>query len=65
LNYVTSARFIAQERALVEWSQLQLFKAKKKKRLFTKGFGLYKYSKILEFCHSTPPMLAALVHVTT
>jgi hypothetical protein len=25
---VTSARFIAQERALVEWSQLRLFKAK-------------------------------------
>ena len=26
--FVTSARFIAQERALVEWSQLRLFKAK-------------------------------------
>jgi hypothetical protein len=28
---VTSARFIAQERALVKWSQLRLFKAKERR----------------------------------
>jgi 23S rRNA U2552 (ribose-2'-O)-methylase RlmE/FtsJ len=28
INIVTSARFIAQEQALVKWSQLRLFKAK-------------------------------------
>jgi len=40
---VTSARFIAQERALVEWSQLRLFKAKER-RGYLQRIGLYKYS---------------------
>ena len=32
INYsITSARFIAKERALVKWSQLQLFKAKERR----------------------------------
>jgi hypothetical protein len=40
---VTSARFIAQERALVEWSQLRLFKAKER-RGYLQRIGSYKYS---------------------
>ena len=43
LKGVTSARFIAQERALVEWSQLRLFKAKER-RGYLQRIGLYKYS---------------------
>ena len=43
MQNVTSARFIAQERALVEWSQLQLFKAKERKG-YLQRIGLYKYS---------------------
>ena len=42
LNYITSARFIAQS-ALVKWSQLQLFKAKER-RGYLQRIGLYKYS---------------------
>jgi hypothetical protein len=48
---------------LVEWSQLRLFKAKEGKSYLQ---GLV-YTQILEFCRSTPPMLArasARDHVT-
>jgi len=37
------ARFIAQEQALVEWSQLRLFKAKER-RGYLQRISLYKYS---------------------
>jgi len=44
INYsITSARFIAKERALVKWSQLQLFKAKER-RGYLQRISLYKYS---------------------
>jgi hypothetical protein len=53
LSDVTSARFIAQS-ALVKWSQLQPFKAKKG-RSYLQGLV---YIQILEFCRFTPPMPA-------
>jgi len=47
---VTSARFIAQERALVEWSQLRLFKAKER-RGYLQRIGSYKYSSSAALHH--------------
>jgi len=48
---------------LVEWSQLRLFKGKERRGYLQKAW----FIQILEFCHSTPPMLArasAREHVT-
>jgi len=61
LAVVTSARFIAQERALVEWSQLRLFKAKER-RGYLQRIGSYKYSGFAAPHRLCQP---ALVHVTT
>jgi hypothetical protein len=63
MGNVTSARFVARERALVEWSQLRLFKAKER-RGYLQRVSVYTNTRVPPLHTAYASRASARDHVT-